>query len=290
MQMLSHDQNLPKDLRKAFSNRRAGVQPFSVFDLNSRVNGPRNDVGMRDITIEKRLGTASIKQAHQATINGERGVLKALRPTVEKYSEEDFALCGIVTDHLRRDGLPLPKYLLDSLQEVVREESSLTHEASLQADYRQQVDGTTSSGLRISVPRVFEAHKDWAFEELASGSPLAKVADPKEYERASLAAGLSLLSDITSGRRYHADLHDENIFLDTKSSKLTLIDCGAIGKAGTATLDFLKAFRREDAGAIVDILAKNSVKGDLDDENARASLKAKLDKGGKTTLTRAFAR
>ena len=35
---------------------------------------------------------------------------------------------------------------------------------------------------------------------------------------------------------------------------------------------------RTTAQIIVDILAKNSVKGDLNDENARASLKAKLEK------------
>jgi hypothetical protein len=47
---------------------------------------------------------------------------------------------------------------------------------------------------------------------------------------------------------------------------------------------------RATAQIIVDVVAKNYVKGALNDENAQASLKAKLDKGGKTTLTRAFAR
>jgi predicted unusual protein kinase regulating ubiquinone biosynthesis (AarF/ABC1/UbiB family) len=278
MQMLSHDKNLPEDLRKAFSDRRSGVSPFSEFAVASRVTDT-DTTEHSALTIEKRLGTASMKQAHRVSSEEGHAVLKVLRPTVEKYREEDFAICGIVIDSLRKSGTPIPKHLIASLQEVVREESDLENEARLQRDFKAQVTGQTYNTLSLAVPAVKEAHKDWALEELASGNPLAKTPNAgKEYQDASLAAGSSLLKDILAKRLYHADLHDENIFLDTQKKALTFIDCGAIGQASDETLAFLRAFLKKDARAIIEILSRDKGSAnDLTSDHAKAaSLQATL--------------
>ena len=277
MQMLSHDKNLPDDLREAFGDRRSGVSPFSEFAVASRVRDT-HDAGHSALTIEKRLGTASMKQAHRVSYEGEHAVLKVLRPTVEKYSEEDFALCEIVIESLRKSGTPIPKHLIASLQEVVREESDLENEARLQRDLKAQVTGQTYNELSLAVPAVKEVRKDWALEELASGKPLAKSANTsKEYQEASLAAGSSLLNGILAKKLYHADLHDENIFLDTQRKTLTFIDCGAVGQATDETLAFLRAFIKKDARSIVEILSRdNGSANDLTSDHAKASLEATL--------------
>jgi len=224
-----------------------------------------------------------MKQAHDAQYGNLNGILKALKPTVEKYYSDDYEVVEKVIQVLRDDGISVPRFLLLLLQEIVIEESQLDNEAELQYQLSEQLKQTTINGVVFSTPEIIHAAKDWALETRAEGSSLAELSNSKApedidaYHQASTNLGLLLAQQLSRGERFHADLHDENAFFARQLNKQTLIDCGAVGQSDNSVLRVLGAVIRVDATTIVEELERSSVAHNLQNKGEKDKLTERID-------------
>lgn len=188
---------------------------------------------------EEAIAAASIAQVHRAVkTNGERCVIKILRPNLEAVINQDLALARRLSKVLEvtvkdAERLHLSE-VIDDYDEVIHDELDLTKEASSLS----QVKRNFADSTMLYVPTV-----DWdrtcdtvlTMEEV-SGIPVGDIAalEARGVDMKLLAErGVEIFfTQVFSHNFFHADMHPGNIFVDVENPadpKYVAVDFGIMG-------------------------------------------------------------
>ncbi|HET7462608.1 MAG TPA: AarF/UbiB family protein, partial [Longimicrobium sp.] len=184
---------------------------------------------------EKPLGSASIAQAHLAeTLEGERVVVKVIKPGVAEMIESDLTLLGIVGVFLQ---WLIPRY---QPRQIVQEFSSYTRK---EVDYTFEADNaeTFAANFRdvpdVVFPRI---HRHLSSREVLTmefmqgfkpGSPPTSELTDDERARVVDLGAASIIRMLYRDGFFHADLHAGNLMvLPGKRIRVAFIDLGMVGR------------------------------------------------------------
>ncbi|MFE2939021.1 ABC1 kinase family protein [Streptomyces sp. NPDC059255] len=206
------------------------LEPVLEHDL-----GPDWRRRFQDIDTAKPLGSASIAQAHRATLAGGRPVvIKIQRPGIRESVAADMALMRRAA---RLVGRTAPRFsavvdleaMLGGLFDAMEPELDFTGEAVNMDRARDAIRKYRS----LAVPAVVHATPGVLVQSLAPGTSVRHADraafDPAQLERVSR----DLLSFMYQGyfidRTFHADPHPGNVFI-SPDGPATLIDWGMVGR------------------------------------------------------------
>lgn len=198
----------------------------------------------KHIIKEKPLGIASIAQTHLMKINGLRYVVKIQKEGISKlfYRELDFVQKILRSNETFDKGM---KQWIFNISKGIEEELDFSVERKhIQKGFELYIDRDSKINS-VSLPsftksKVESSSKKVLFMSVAKGKSVGSIMEqniPEKilplyiaiqrlYEKYLQVA----LSDKINYNFYHGDLHRENIFYDSKSDILTLIDFGNGGK------------------------------------------------------------
>ena len=254
---------LPPEVVAELGRLHAAVTPLPIDQVRAVLAAELGDVDAVFTDIDPRpLGSASIAQAHVATLNdGTEVVAKVQRPGLELDVERDLAILDWVADNAERR-LPIAASygvaaLVDEFAEALRRELDFRNEAHDVLD----VTAAVADVDQIRVPAVFEQYttpRVLVMERL-HGRPLSDVAAELPPSAGSLADALcdSQLRAMMRGERFHGDPHPGNVLL-LDDGRLGLIDFGMTGKLdsfGRAfVVETLVAIRMRDPALLYEAL------------------------------------
>jgi len=193
---------------------------------------------------EKPLAAASMAQVHRATLaNGDKVVLKVLRPGTRHLVEEDMALlewlAQFVESYFSNLGYS-PVAVATEFSRELTKEMNFLQEALATNRLRRYFDEDPD----ISFPKVYKdtsTRNVLTLEEI-NGRPLSSV-DPETLtpaERTRIVANgtNAVFKQCLRYGFFHADPHPGNIFL-LPEQKLCFIDCGMTGHLDKNTAEQL---------------------------------------------------
>jgi ubiquinone biosynthesis protein len=181
------------------------------------------------------LGSASIAQAHLATtLDGERVVVKVIKPGIRELIEVDLSLLEIV-GHFLQWVIPRyqPRQIIGEFSAYTRKEVDYTYEAdhaeTFAANFREMPD--------VVFPRIYRrlSSRDVLTMEFMDGFKpgSARTAEltPEQRDRViDLGAG-SIIRMLYRDGFFHADLHAGNLMiLPGPRVRVGFIDLGMVGR------------------------------------------------------------
>lgn len=185
------------------------------------------------------LASASVAQVHAATLsNGDKVVVKWLRPGIERIVALDVSLMASVASFLHRR-LPairrfrLPEVVAD-YRRIILDELDLRREAANQAQLHRNFEGSPD----LYIPKVYwdYSHRRAMVSERISG---ISVGDIQALHHAGVdmqrlaEKGVSVFfTQVFRDNFFHADMHPGNIFVDVtnpKDPKYIGVDCAIVG-------------------------------------------------------------
>lgn len=184
---------------------------------------------------ESPIGDGSMAQVHRAvTKDGNKVVLKILRPNIEKIVKSDVQVLEAIASILHNHGVSLgfdPQEVIETFAEAIEHELDLRHEA----DSTKMLKALTADE-HATFPEVFTAistKRVLAIEEV-HGVELTKWKDAgytQEQRDKIVANGAhAVVKQTLEIGFFHADPHPGNIFV-LQEEKLCFIDCGMTGRA-----------------------------------------------------------
>lgn len=222
------NEKMPDSLKKKLGKAKEKAEPFNTIGVVYNLEDNKRDTEVK--SIDALLSTASLKQAHKSTTANGQQIEKVKKPNVEKYIDHDIEVLKSVCDLLRQEGYRVPKYFVEYITSIVKDEADFMNEAEnqrlLSGHLTQQREG-----YKLGVPTINFASSDLMEETIAPGISLDRVkeTDPGLYRKHSRLTGLELLKGLFEEGVFHADLHDGNEFIDEDSKIKTYIDAGAVG-------------------------------------------------------------
>lgn len=221
-------EKMSPSLKRKLGRAKEKAEPFNTIGVVYNLEDNKRDTEVQ--SIDGLLSTASLKQAHKSTTRDGLQIEKVKKPNVEKYIDHDIEVLKAVCDLLRQEGYRVPKYFVEYITAIVKDEANFMNEARNQ----QLLSGNLSkerNGYKLGVPTINFASRDLMEESIAPGVSLdtIKESDPALYRRHSRLTGLELLTGLFEKGVFHADLHDGNEFVDEASHTKTYIDAGAVG-------------------------------------------------------------
>ena len=185
------------------------------------------------------LASASIAQVHPATLkNGDKVIVKVLRPTIKKIIEQDIAILYWLAKWFNRlykqseyiHALELVK----EFEDVIYDELNLQMEAANAAQLRKNF---LNSPI-MYVPKIY-----WDFvkpnvmvQERIYGVPISDLETLKKYEvnlKTLAEYGVQIFfTQVFKDRFFHADMHPGNIFVDISNPekpRYNGVDFGIMG-------------------------------------------------------------
>ncbi|MDY6815960.1 MAG: ubiquinone biosynthesis regulatory protein kinase UbiB [Pseudomonadota bacterium] len=185
------------------------------------------------------MASASVAQVHAATLpNGQRVVVKVLRPDIEKVIHQDLALMYLMASLLEKywsEGKRLrPVEVVADYDSTIHDELDLQREAANASQLRRNFENSSL----IYIPFIDWDHtrKTVLVMERIHGIPIAEVA-------ALEAAGVNMkvlaekgveifFTQVFRDSFFHADMHPGNIFVDVSNPadpRYIAIDFGIVG-------------------------------------------------------------
>ncbi len=213
------------------------------------------------------MASASVAQVHAATLpNGQRVVVKVIRPGIEKVIRQDLALMYLMAGLLERywsEGQRLhPLEVVADYDATIHDELDLQREAANASQLRRNFEGSDL----IYIPAI-----DWDYTrnevlvmERIHGIPVADV-------EALNAAGVNMkvlaekgveifFTQVFRDSFFHADMHPGNIFVDASNPqqpKYIAIDFGIVGTLAPDDQSYLArnllAFFRRDYRQVAEL-------------------------------------
>lgn len=201
---------------------------------------------MRQFELVRRLGVASIGQAHEVTVNGLKYALKVQKEGVDKlfYREKSFVSKMLDFNEKFDKGL---KQWIENIWEGIEEELDFRNEKRFIQEgyelYTNLDEGIKGLSLPSFVPLVekqeSELAKNTLFMGFATGKEVGKImkeADPSlliplysAMQRLYLRYLKVALGETGGLNFYHGDLHRGNIYYQKSNDMLTMIDFGNAG-------------------------------------------------------------
>ncbi|MFL1455309.1 ubiquinone biosynthesis regulatory protein kinase UbiB [Marinobacter sp. GN3S48] len=185
------------------------------------------------------MASASVAQVHAATLlNGQKVVVKVLRPGIERVIQQDLALMYLMAGLLEKywsEGKRLhPVEVVADYDSTIHDELDLQREAANASQLRRNFDNSSL----IYIPFI-----DWDYTrktvlvmERIHGIPIADVAALREagVDMKVLAEkGVEIFfTQVFRDSFFHADMHPGNIFVDVSNPadpKYIAIDFGIVG-------------------------------------------------------------
>lgn len=242
-QMLSTRPDLiPADIAEELAKLQDAVPAFPAAQartmITSALGVPLESVF--DHFEDKPLGSASIAQVHGAVLkNGERVVIKVLRPDIHELIARDVALLQAGARFLNyrlpeTEHLHLTK-IADEFEQTLTDELDLVREAANSSVLKRHF----ASHPALIIPKVyweFTRHDIAVFERI-HGTPVNDLAALKSQGidlQALARTGVELFfTQVFRDSYFHADMHPGNIFItppDARgNSKWILVDFGIMG-------------------------------------------------------------
>ena len=213
------------------------------------------------------IASASVAQVHSASLlNGEKIVIKVLRPKIAKIIASDISLMylfvGIVQLLLFGD-----KKL--NLKEVVAEfEHSITNELDLvrEAGNSSQIRRSFAGSKLLYVPKVYWQYssKNILVMERVHGinvNDIKKLRDANVNMKRLAEIGVEIFfSQVFRDRFFHADMHPGNLFIDISdidNPKYIAVDFGIVGSLSEVDQRYIAdnflAFFNRDYGKVASL-------------------------------------
>ncbi len=201
---------------------------------------------MRQFQLVRRLGVASIGQAHEVTVNGLKYALKIQKEGVDKlfYREREFVSKMLDFNEKFDKGL---KQWIENIWEGIEEELDFRNEKKfIQQGYELYTnldEGIKGLSLPSFVPLVEKEESELAksslFMGFATGKEVGKImkdGDPSfliplysAMQKLYLRYLKVALGNTGGVNFYHGDLHRGNIYYQKSNDMLTMIDFGNAG-------------------------------------------------------------
>lgn len=241
-QLLSTRPDLvPEDISKELSILQDKVPPFSseLFkeNIETALGGKVDDLFH---SFEKDpLASASVAQVHGAVLkDGQRVVIKAIRPDIEKTIRKDLALLYTLARLVLKYSVDGPR--LHPVEVVKDYESVIIEELNLQSE------GANASLLRhnftdsplLHVPEIHwpYSNKDVLVMERIQGIPVTDIAKLKasgvDFKLLAERGVEIFFTQVFEHNFFHADMHPGNIFVDASdpaSPSYIAVDCAIMG-------------------------------------------------------------
>jgi len=228
---------LPRSITRELQNlfdRLPAIPATQVREIIERSLERPLEASFRSVDAQP-LGSASIAQAHLAeTLDGERVVVKVIKPGVAEMIESDLTLLGIVGVFLQ---WLIPRY---QPRQIVQEFSSYTRK---EVDYTFEADNaeTFAANFRdmpdVAFPRI---HRHLSSREVLTmefmqgfkpGSPPTRELSDEERARVVDLGAASIIRMLYRDGFFHADLHAGNLMiLPEKRVRVAFIDLGMVGR------------------------------------------------------------
>ncbi|HEX7030937.1 MAG TPA: ubiquinone biosynthesis regulatory protein kinase UbiB [Gammaproteobacteria bacterium] len=241
-QMLSTRRDLvPHDIADELAKLQDRVPPFEGSDAVAIVERAlRKPLAEVFATFDETpLASASIAQVHAATLlNGQRVVVKVLRPNIYRIIRRDIELMNLVAELAHRywrEGRRLrPVEVVAEYEKTILDELDLMREGANATELKRNFRGSD----QLYVPEVYWewTRRDVMVMERIQGVPVGDIA-------ALEAAGtdMKVLSErgveifftqVFRHNFFHADMHPGNIFVDItdpKQPRYIAVDFGIVG-------------------------------------------------------------
>ena len=285
-QYLSEQPNLFKDAPDIPEELKALKKDAAPFHLRA-IFQLLLEAGLLDeVSLQKRLGSASIKQVYEVLLkDGRSAAAKFLRPAAEKFLQDDIAVLETTLRMVnsKYPEIGLPESMVDEIREMILEELSFEREAENAKQFAKNLVARPSQkqgDFTIKVPEIYKDSPYVILEEIVRGitiedltllqAPEETLSDKQKEKKQKLEASLSpadleiyrqysmpeiqkvLISEFfqqTFGEGFfHADLHYGNAMI-TPNREVYMIDLGATGKmAPNQTQSLLKLFAAMELG------------------------------------------
>ena len=240
-QLISTRKDLfPRDICSELSLLQDSTPPIQDFDIYSFLRDKNIDTKNEITDISRSpIASASIAQVHSAKLkNGERVVLKVVRPGVEKEVRENMAFLKF-TARLINKVIPTAKRfrlykLAQDQEDILLKETDMYSESRNQIQLRRNF---ADSDL-LYVPRVFGQHtrSDLLVMERVSGISVDDIAELKklnvDLEILANKGVETFFTQVFDHNFFHADMHPGNIFVDASllnNPKYIALDCAIMG-------------------------------------------------------------
>ncbi|MEX2476401.1 ubiquinone biosynthesis regulatory protein kinase UbiB [Marinobacter sp.] len=232
---------LPDDMAEALKHLQDRVPPFpsdTARDIIERSLGAPVSELFTEFSPDP-MASASVAQVHAATLpNGQKVVVKVLRPGIDRVIKQDLALMYLMAGVLEKywsEGKRLhPVEVVADYDSTIHDELDLQREAANASQLRRNFDNSSL----IYIPYI-----DWDYTrktvlvmERIHGIPIADVAALREA-----GVNMKLLAEkgveifftqVFRDSFFHADMHPGNIFVDVSNPadpKYIAIDFGIVG-------------------------------------------------------------
>jgi len=260
---------LPDDMAESLKNLQDRVPPFpsdmAREIIESSLGAPVAEL-FREFTADP-IASASVAQVHGATLpNGQKVVVKVLRPGIERVIRQDLALMYLMAGLLEKywsEGRRLhPVEVVEDYDSTIHDELDLQREAANASQLRRNFENSSL----IYIPSI-----DWDYTrksvlvmERIHGIPIADVPALK-------AAGVDMkvlaekgveifFTQVFRDSFFHADMHPGNIFVDVSNPadpKYIAIDFGIVGTLAPDDQSYLArnllAFFRRDYRQVAEL-------------------------------------
>ncbi len=228
---------LPRAITRELQNlfdRLPAIPFIQLREIIERGLGRPLEQSFRSVS-ETPLGSASIAQAHLAeTLEGERVVVKVIKPGVAEMIESDLTLLGMVGAFLQ---WVIPRY---QPRQIAAEFSSYTRK---EVDYTFEADNAeTFAGNFRDIPDVVfpRIHRHLSSREVLTmefmdgfkpgSSPTFELPEEDRARVVDLGAA-SIIRMLYRDGFFHADLHAGNLMiLPGKRVRVAFIDLGMVGR------------------------------------------------------------
>ncbi|MDC0663186.1 ubiquinone biosynthesis regulatory protein kinase UbiB [Marinobacter sp. SS21] len=260
---------LPDDMAESLRYLQDRVPPFPGAQAQAIIErslGAPVDDCFAEFS-QQPMASASVAQVHAATLaNGQRVVVKVIRPGIEKVIRQDLALMYLMAGLLERywsEGQRLhPVEVVADYDATIHDELDLQREAANASQLRRNFEGSDL----IYIPAI-----DWDYTrnevlvmERIHGIPVADV-------EALNAAGVNMkvlaekgveifFTQVFRDSFFHADMHPGNIFVDASNPqdpKYIAIDFGIVGTLAPDDQSYLArnllAFFRRDYRQVAEL-------------------------------------
>lgn len=234
-QILSTRQDfLPKDILEHLSKLQDKVAPFSAKIAERMIRAETNNIADSIFSHidHQALASASIAQVHEAVLhNGDRVVIKLLRPNIQKALARDLALLLWGASIF----IPRSLALIHEIEATLKQEINLINEAAHADKLRENAQARNST--EIYIPKIYWDYSsiNMLVMERIDGVSIMNTEKLKEAGvNLHLLANTcvkNLFTQIFQDNYFHADLHPGNIFInliDPKKPVIELVDFGIV--------------------------------------------------------------
>ncbi|QCR33419.1 AarF/ABC1/UbiB kinase family protein [Lysinibacillus sp. SGAir0095] len=209
------------------------------------------------------VAAASIGQVHKAVLRktNEQVVVKLLRPDVKDIMREDLSILiefanWITSKSQWAESLGF-RDLAEGFASSLREEIDFNIEARNMTQISNVME---KSDLRVNIPKVYEefSNENILVMDLAQGVSVANLPQERVTSRHDIAETLlfSYLEQALVSGIFHADPHPGNIYYDSATKEITLLDFGAVCRLSASQQEGLKLFfigvQKSDASILYD--------------------------------------